>query len=380
MEQTGLDIPLTHPSPGISTPHKSLSPASPLALFAQLMNPENNMTVGENRYIRVCQIGSGVGSEIFKVLDDEGNFYAIKRVRLEMGERDITENYQNEIDLLQELQDRDRIVNLVDYQITDDEILIVLELGDADLAQVIRKQSALSPNYIRYTWQQMLEAVQTIHDRKIIHGDLKPSNFLLVKGTLKLIDFGIAKVIRGDATSTEFDAQQVATSSFRYKAPENVVWLPSGRGGRPIKLGRSADVWSLGCILYELVYGRSPFPMDPSRFRAAVTNPQYKIEFPRRHGFHDFDCLVDVMEKCLQRKAMKRPSIEDLLGHQYIQQPSSFFVETRISIAENLKQFAQQIQNEYIDSDFESPQGAKLISRLARDLVCGRTMRIGTTR
>jgi serine/threonine protein kinase len=117
--------------------------------------------------------------------------------------------------------------------------------------------------------------------------------------------------------------------------------------------------------------------MDISRFRAAMTNVQYKIEFPRRQGFHDFDCLVDVMEQCLQRKPTKRPSIEDLLCHQYIQQPSSFFVETRVSIAENLRQFARQIQREYIDSDFESPQGAKLISRLARDLVCGRTMRIG---
>jgi serine/threonine-protein kinase TTK/MPS1 len=198
----------------------------------------------------------------------------------------------------------------------------------------------------------------------------------MVKGTLKMIDFGIAKIIRGDATSTEFDAEQFITSSFRYKAPENVA-APTGRNGCAIKLGRSADVWSLGCILYELVYGRSPFPMDLSRFRAAVTNLQYKIEFPRRPGFHDFDCLVDVMEQCLQRKQTKRPSIEELLCHQYIQQTLSFFVETKISIAENLKQFAQQIQTEYIDSDFESPQGAKLIGRLARDLVCGRRMRIG---
>jgi serine/threonine protein kinase len=52
----------------------------------------------------------------------------------------------------------------------------------------------------------MLEAVLTIHNRRIIHGDLKPSHFLMVKGILKLIDFGIAKVIRGDATSTEFDS------------------------------------------------------------------------------------------------------------------------------------------------------------------------------
>jgi serine/threonine-protein kinase TTK/MPS1 len=101
-----------------------------------------------------------------------------------MGDCDITENYQNEIGLFQELRDTDRIVRLIDSKITD----------DADLGQIIPKQSTLSSNYIRYKWQQMLETVQTII-AVIICADRKPSIFLLVKGRLKLIDFGIAKVI-----------------------------------------------------------------------------------------------------------------------------------------------------------------------------------------
>lgn len=50
-------------------------------------------------------------------------------------------------------------------------------------------------------WQQMLEAVQTIHEAKIVHGDLKPANFLIVAGSLKLIDFGIAKAIQTEDTT-----------------------------------------------------------------------------------------------------------------------------------------------------------------------------------
>lgn len=54
---------------------------------------------------------------------------------------------------------------------------------------------------------KILEAVQVIHDEKIVHSDLKPANFVLVKGQLKLIDFGIAKAIANDTTNIQRDHQ-----------------------------------------------------------------------------------------------------------------------------------------------------------------------------
>jgi serine/threonine protein kinase len=53
----------------------------------------------------------------------------------------------------------------------------------------------------------MLDAVNTIHDERIVHSDLKPANFLLVRGALKLIDFGIAKAIMNDTTNIQRDTQ-----------------------------------------------------------------------------------------------------------------------------------------------------------------------------
>lgn len=78
-----------------------------------------------------------------------------------------------------------------------------MECGDADLAKVLQKKKGkpLDENFIRLYWQQMLQAVQTIHDKRIIHSDLKPANFLVVQGTLKLIDFGISMTIQSDTTS-----------------------------------------------------------------------------------------------------------------------------------------------------------------------------------
>lgn len=65
----------------------------------------------------------------------------------------------------------------------------------------------------------MLEAVQVIHDEKIVHSDLKPANFVLVKGSLKLIDFGIAKAIPNDTTNISRD-QQIGTAN--YMSPEAI--------------------------------------------------------------------------------------------------------------------------------------------------------------
>ncbi len=53
----------------------------------------------------------------------------------------------------------------------------------------------------------MLEAVQAVHDQKVVHSDLKPANFVIVKGRLKIIDFGIAKAIANDTVNISRDAQ-----------------------------------------------------------------------------------------------------------------------------------------------------------------------------
>merc|ERR550532_1726990 len=127
---------------------------------------------------------------------------------------------------------------------------------------------------IQALWRQMLEAVQAVHDERIVHSDLKPSNFLLAKGQLKLIDFGIAKRISSETTNIHRDA---TVGTISYMAPEAV------RQGA-IKLGRAADVWSLGIILYQMAYRRSPFAhLEPVQRLFALSDPDFDIEFPPGH-------------------------------------------------------------------------------------------------
>lgn len=72
-----------------------------------------------------------------------------------------------------------------------------MECGSIDLAGFLRKnRTKITESELQVFWRQMLEAVQVIHEARIIHSDLKPANFLLVEGRIKLIDFGIANALQ----------------------------------------------------------------------------------------------------------------------------------------------------------------------------------------
>ena len=108
--------------------------------------------------------------------------------------------------------------------------------------------------------------------------------------------------------------RQVGT--INYMAPEALT--ASGAGGR-LKLGRASDVWSLGCILYQMVYGAAPFAAITNvivKMRAIVDN-SHEIAFPAIQDTF----LVDVMKRCLQRDPTARPTITGvtgLLNHPYL--------------------------------------------------------------
>jgi serine/threonine-protein kinase TTK/MPS1 len=87
----------------------------------------------------------------------------------------------------------------------------------------------------------MLKAVHSIHEQRIIHGDLKPANFLFVRGSLKLIDFGIAKAIQNDNTTNIYRENQIGT--LNYMSPEAICDSGTSSLGQRMKCGKVRNIF-----------------------------------------------------------------------------------------------------------------------------------------
>ncbi|XP_004674110.1 PREDICTED: dual specificity protein kinase TTK [Condylura cristata] len=310
------------------------TPYSQLACFQQqqqqqiLTTPLQNLQISASStnecisvkgrvYSILKQIGSGGSSKVYQVLNEKKQIHAIKYVNLEEADNQTIDSYRNEIAYLNKLQQHsDKIIRLYDYEITDQYICMVMECGNIDLNSWLKKKKSINPWERKSYWKNMLEAVYTIHQHGIVHSDLKPANFLIVDGMLKLIDFGIANQMQPDTTSIVKDSQ---VGTINYMPPEAIKDMSSSRenGKSKSKISPKSDVWSLGCILYYMTYGKTPFQHIVNQISKlhAIIDPNHEIEFP---DIPEKD-LQDVLKCCLIRDPKQRISIPELLAHPYVQ-------------------------------------------------------------
>ncbi|KAM9316608.1 dual specificity protein kinase TTK [Gastrophryne carolinensis] len=341
------------PLGSISTPcnnvpsHQLHTPANPVlqpAAFPMTPSVASNdcIVVKGRAYVVLKQIGTGGSSKVFQVMDEKKHLYAVKYVNLEEADRQTIESYKNEISHLNKLQQHsDKIIRLYDYEITKRHIYMVMECGNIDLNTWLRKKKTINPWERKSYWKNMLEAVHTIHQHGIVHSDLKPANFLIVDGMLKLIDFGIANQIQPDVTSIVKDSQ---VGTINYMPPEAIKDTSSfGDNGRPrSKISPKGDVWSLGCILYCMTYGKTPFQHITNQITKlhAILDPSYEIEIP---SIPEQD-LQDVLKRCLVRNPKERISIAELLVHPYVQiQPSAQTEDVQRGATEEMKRILGQL-------------------------------------
>lgn len=212
-----------------------------------------------------------------------------------------------------------------------------MELGELDFSSLLknRQSGAGVPSFdiafVRYYWKEMLECVRAIHAHAVVHSDLKPANFVLVKGRLKLIDFGIANSIRTDETINVH--RETMAGTINYMSPESLMdsteyalmsihsgrsYTPASGAPKVVKVGKPSDVWSLGCILHQMVYGMPPFgKMAEPRLRIhAIVDWSHWIEIPptAEDGWRVPAALIQTMRRCLSRDQKDRPTCETLLS------------------------------------------------------------------
>jgi tousled-like kinase len=143
---------------------------------------------------------------------------------------------------------------------------------------------------------------------KIIHYDLKPQNILFHEGAVKVADFGLCKIVDSNDTKIELTSQ--GSGTYWYLPPETFDNTP--------KISNKVDVWSVGVIFYEMLYGKRPFGHGMSQnkiFHEGIIVSANKAEFPNE------PCISDEAKKfiyrCLEYHQEARLSVNEAYNHHY---------------------------------------------------------------
>ncbi|XP_022315182.2 extracellular signal-regulated kinase 2-like isoform X3 [Crassostrea virginica] len=204
------------------------------------------------------RLGKGAYGIVWKAVDRRtGEVVAVKKIFDAFRNQTDAQRTFREIMFLQEFGDHNNIIKLhnVIKAENDKDIYLVFEFMETDLHNVIKRGSILKDVHKRYIMYQLFKATKYLHSGNVIHRDQKPSNILLdSECVVKVCDFGLARSLTqigvdaetGDPNLTEY----VATRWYR--APE--ILLASHR------YTKGVDMWSLGCILGEMLGGKPLFP------------------------------------------------------------------------------------------------------------------------
>ena len=266
-----------------------------------------------NDFQIISKLGEGAYSTVFKVKRIVDNqIYALKKVKLlNLSEKE-KENSLNEVRILASVKSN-FVVSYKEafFDEKDNTLCIVMEFADrGDLYQkiVAHKKSAkfFEESDIWRIFIQLVKGLKALHDLKILHRDMKSANvFLFSNGCAKLGDLNVSKVARRGLGYTQ-------TGTPYYASPE--VWKDK-------PYDHKSDVWSLGCVLYEMITLRPPFrAKDMEGLFNKVCKGQYS-RIPDRFS----EDLFKIVQYLLQVNSIQRPSCEQILQHPIILKRIEYF-------------------------------------------------------
>ncbi|XP_068131783.1 serine/threonine-protein kinase ULK3 isoform X1 [Hyperolius riggenbachi] len=257
-------------------------------------------------FILTDKLGSGTYATVYKAYRKRNTreVVAIKCVSKKSLNKASVENLLTEIEILKTVH-HPHILELKDFQWDRDNIFLITEYcAGGDLSRFIRSRRILPEKVVQAFLQQLASALKFLHEKNISHLDLKPQNILLSsvdRPHLKLADFGFAQHMICQ------DEPQSLRGSPLYMAPEMVCSK---------HYDARVDLWSVGVILYEALFGRAPFASRSfSELEEKIRSVQ-SIELPSRPRVSS-ECR-DLLQRLLERDPDQRISFTDFFNHPFV--------------------------------------------------------------
>ncbi|MET8947255.1 serine/threonine-protein kinase [Streptomyces sp. NPDC004542] len=205
------------------------------------------------RYRLQDAIGRGAMGEVWRAFDEIlGRPVAVKLLLSQSSDPTATSRFHLEAQTAGSLN-HPNVVGVLDFGEHEHHLFLVMELVQGDsLARLLATSGPLPAAHVARMAAEAAAGLAAAHRQGIVHRDIKPANLLLdADGTLKIGDFGIARFFDDPGAALTATGQIVGTSL--YLAPERALGKPAGP---------ASDVYSLGCVLYQLLTGRPPFQGD----------------------------------------------------------------------------------------------------------------------
>jgi len=268
------------------------------------------------RYVRVKKIGEGsYGRALLVRKKQDGKHYVIKEIGIsKMGRKD-REEARKEVRVLSQMKHP----NIVTYQESFEDggcLYIVMDYCDGgDLYRKINEQRGklFLEEQIMSWFVQLALALKHVHDRKILHRDIKSQNIFLTRaGVVKLGDFGIARVL-----NSTVELARTCIGTPYYLSPEICENRP---------YNNKSDIWALGCVLYELTTLKHAFEAGNMR------NLVLKIvrgSYPSVSTRYSKD-LRSLIDSCLRHTPRNRPSVNAILRLPFVQQRIETFLSETV--------------------------------------------------
>ncbi|KAI6181181.1 Mitogen-activated protein kinase [Aphelenchoides besseyi] len=293
--------------------------------------------------------GGSYGNVIKVQHKETGVFMAIKKLYEPFSNKIGARRVYRELKLL-ELIDHENIIRFIDVYTPDADsasfrnVYIVTKYAGMSLKHVLdrqkgRAQPLILPDHIQYVTYQLLRALKYLHSANVIHRDLKPSNLAITEESdLTVLDFGLARTVPTENT----EGLSIYVQTRWYRSPEVIYWSNNS-------YNKNADLWSVGCILAELLTNRPLFPgTEPmEQFRLIVSlcgspdsellrkieqqtnNSSMGLVMQRMAGQHDrrdfhqfFEGLpkdaIDLIDRLLVLDPDRRISVEEAIEHPYV--------------------------------------------------------------